>query len=781
MDAWVLDTYSTGERMALWLRDANPEGGAILVEEAFTPAFYVRADHDRLERLRTMIPTLPGVAGEPRLVARLCALDEAPSEVLEVRVRRHDKLAQIAQTVDLWGEYCEHDLYDVDLRMSHRFLLHKGLFPFARVRAWAPGVYRLRDDQWAIDFEPPPLRILRLRVQAADGRDPIHLDTPVARIELGDHVLEGREDTMLDDLARLMRDLDPDVVVTRGGDRILLPLLAERARHHRIPGWGLGRDGTPPLALRKGRSYHSYGKMYYRPGPVAIRGRIHLDEESTMLSGEEGFEGLLEQARITSTPLQELVRLSTGTAFSTMQMDAAKRDGDRLIPYRKNHPETPKSVRTHLAADRGAFSFDPQVGVHEDVWEADFGSFFPRLMILRNLSPETVLCPCCDPRDPAYPSHLIVPRVGYHVCRRREGINAKTLRRLVDRRDEYKKRRKTRPDELQKWQARSDLLKMELVTSFGYQGHKNHRFGRIEVHESINAWARHDLMRATAIARDCGFDVLHGLADSLWMKRLGPDADAHEVSRRVEHEVGVPFEVQGRFAWLVLLPNKTSNAPNAAPVGALTRFYGLFDQDVLPTRSSGHQKVDHLAGGRLKVRGVELRQHSTPNFIRRLQETILLRMADAHDADALRRVVPKALQDAGPLLRDLARLDVPAGDLLIVNNVTRNEEDYAADTLARSALRLLAEHGIKIEPGEKVTYLVLDHHAPHHRDRVAEKRLMRGDETYDAGYYRRLAIRAISSLLLPFGFDENAVEEWYSGRRQARLMEKRAAADSATS
>jgi DNA polymerase elongation subunit (family B) len=313
------------------------------------------------------------------------------------------------------------------------------------------------------------------------------------------------------------------------------------------------------------------------------------------------------------------------------QVDVAKRHGDRLIPYRKNYPEAPKNGHTYLLADRGAFAFDPQVGVYEDCHELDFSSFFPNLMVKRNLSPETVLCDCCDPRDPTHPPQLFVPAVGYHVCRRRDGINGETLARLIERRRVYKQRRKTMPDELDKWQARSDILKMELVCSFGYQGHKNHRLGRIEVHESINAWARHDLLKTASIAREHGFDILHGLSDSLWLKRFVKDADPEELSRRVEREIGIPFELQGRYKWLVLLPNKTSNAPHADPVGALTRFYGCYDGDVMPTRSSGHQKLDYIRGGRVKVRGIELRQHSTCNVIRRIQEVVLERLADADD------------------------------------------------------------------------------------------------------------------------------------------------------
>jgi DNA polymerase elongation subunit (family B) len=768
VDAFLLDAYSERNHMVVWLRQARGEGTAIRVEESFAPSFFVRAREDRLARVAAGVRLLSGV-GEPCFAERLCALEREPSRVLEVPVQRHDRLQRVADEVDIWGDCYEHELFDVDLRMSHRWFLAKGLFPFAKVRTWTPGKYRLLDEQWATDYEAPPLRVVTLDAKTPEGRRLLREEDRVGSALLNDEHFAGEEPDVLAWTAQRVRELDPDVVLTWGGDRILLQHLALRAQHHDLAGWGLGRDGSPPVVVRRGKSYFSYGKILHRPDNVRIPGRIHIDYESNGLAPPEaGLDGLIEQARIASTPLQDVVRLTTGTAFSTMQIDAAKRE-HRLVPYRKNGREKRKTGYTLLYADRGALSFDPQVGVWDDCYEFDFASFFPHLMIHRNLSPETVLCDCCDPHDPHHPTDRIVPRVGYHVCHQHEGINGKTLERLVARRQDYKQRRKTRPDELQKWQARSDLLKMELVCSFGYQGHKNHRFGRIEVHESINAWARHDLVRTTQLARDEGFEVLHGLSDSLWARRLHPAADPASLERRVSAEIGVPFDLQGKYAWFVLLPNKTSRAPGAAPVGALTRFYGLFEGDVMPTRSNGNQRLDYLAGGRLKVRGVELRQHSTPRFIRHVQEAILTRFCEARNAEKLRALVPAALQDARALLQQLNRGQVPFDDLYITNSITRELADYAVATPAASALADLAGSGISVEPGESVSYVVLDNKTRAPGRRVRERRLAEGAEEYDVDHYARLAHRAISSLLLPFGYTEEEVARSFATTRQAVL------------
>jgi DNA polymerase elongation subunit (family B) len=313
---------------------------------------------------------------------------------------------------------------------------------------------------------------------------------------------------------------------------------------------------------------------------------------------------------------------------------------------------------------------------------------------------------------------------------------------------------------------------MELVCSFGYQGHKNHRLGRIEVHESINAWARHDLLKTASIAREHGFDILHGLSDSLWLKRFVKTADAEELSRRVEREIGIPFEVQGRYKWIVLLPNKTSNAPRADPVGALTRFYGCYDGDVMPTRSSGHQKLDYIRGGRVKVRGIELRQHSTSNIIRHIQEVVLERLADADDLKGLRAQIPRALDDAGRVLREIRDGTIPLHDLVITNSIMREEEEFRVKTHAWAAVSQLKRAGVRIPPGESVRYVVTND-TDRTDQRVREARLIRGDEEYDRAFYERLAIRALASLLIPFGLDETRLADRYSSTRQRKLVDAR--------
>ena len=73
------------------------------------------------------------------------------------------------------------------------------------------------------------------------------------------------------------------------------------------------------------------------------------------------------------------------------------------------------------------------------------------------------------------------------------------------------------PEVRERLSRRVKMLKWILVTAFGYQGYRNARFGRIECHEAINAYARALIGDLIAFAESRGYRALHSLVDSLWL------------------------------------------------------------------------------------------------------------------------------------------------------------------------------------------------------------------------------------------------------------------------
>src|SRR5438132_12208255 len=66
-----------------------------------------------------------------------------------------------------------------------------------------------------------------------------------------------------------------------------------------------------------------------------------------------------------------------------------------LVVWKKNRPEDFKDAENLLRGDRGGFTFEPEVGVHEGLYELDFSSLYPSIMVKYNISAETLDCSCC--------------------------------------------------------------------------------------------------------------------------------------------------------------------------------------------------------------------------------------------------------------------------------------------------------------------------------------------------------------------------------------------------
>jgi DNA polymerase I len=403
-----------------------------------------------------------------------------------------------------------------------------------------------------------------------------------------------------------------------------------------------------------------------------------------------------------------------------------------LIPGTKTQVEAYKPVRTLHDADRGGFIFQPDVGLHEDVHELDFSSLYPNIMIEHNISPETVLCDCHPEREP-------VPGLDYNICPKR-GFLADVLEPIVTDRDDLKARIRDTEDaaERERLTARSEALKWILVTCFGYQGYKNSKFGRIEAHEAINAYARDILLEAKDIFAANGWEVIHGIVDSVWVtpkpgERQEPLA---VVAGEISEQVRVPLEFEHEYDWVCFVPRRESTT------GALTKYFG---------KISG---VDEY-----KIRGIELRQHSTPPFVKEAQREYL-DVLDEHRE-------PEAVCDR--FHRDVVALQegrVPPEKLVIRKRVSKPLSAYSQATLTVSALQRYQRCGIEKSPGQPVRYVVVDDDA-----RVAERVRLPFESvaSVDTEFYETELLRACESIVSPLGWHREDINRYLRDETMMRL------------
>lgn len=730
-DGWLLDVTESadGRSVVLWVKD-RPTGRVRRTAVDFRPPFLVTGPRAELPRLAARLASLPVVASVALGSGRPSLFDRRPRPVLSVTPSLNPGRRALARTIDALGGYETFTLYDVDLSPPQLYYLGHGLYPFAPVVRTGPDLTATEPAE-TIDYATPPLRLAPLEVHLVGerrGRIPPP-DGRIGAVRLGGTTLNGPEEDLLLALVGELARSDPDLLLTQGGDSFDLPWLYRRAAACGLAPseFVLGREPVGFAPARAARSFESYGRVLHRSATFPLPGRFHIDRENSFLYDDAEVAGLVDAARLSRLSLQTVVRQSPGTCFTAMEMAHALALGAH-VPWKKNRPEGFRRADHLVAADRGGVILLPPVGVHDHLDEFDFASLYPHIMVRKNLSAETLECRCC-PTSP-----LRAPGLGYRSCTRRVGLIPRTLAPLLARRLAYKaalKRPGIPADEAERLRRRVRMLKWVLVTAFGYQGYRNARFGRIECHEAINAYARELLASLVPAAEAAGYSVVHGIVDSLWLRPVDPahPPDPGAFARRMSERFDLPLGYEGRYRWIVFLPAVTHG------LGVPNRYYGLYED------------------GEFKLRGIGGRRHDTPVLVRRFESEVLSLFRTARDADGVRALVPRALARADRFAERVRAGAWPVDELLVSHRVGQAPEAFVTFTDSVAALRQLAEAGAARGAGEVVRFVLLDRRSRSFRRRVRAAELLEGDERYDVGAYLDLLARDAETLLAPFGVD----------------------------
>jgi DNA polymerase-2 len=436
------------------------------------------------------------------------------------------------------------------------------------------------------------------------------------------------------------------------------------------------------------------------------------------------MQGIYEVARTCRMPLHTAARASIGRCMSSLQFYHATKKGI-LIPWKPTLAERFKTYEELLVADRGGFTFEPEIGVHEKVAEFDFASLYANIMMKRNLSAETVGCDCC--RD----SNNRVPELGYNICEKRLGIVPISLKILIKKRAEYKKLRNAETDPIQKriYDERQNALKWILVTSFGYLGFNNAKFGRIDAHIAVCAFDRHVFLQASKIAERLGFRVLHGIVDSLWVqKRNVTTNDYLELKSTIEHETRFEISFEGVYKWIAFVHSKES-----AKVPVANRYFGAFED------------------GSLKIRGIEARKHDTPMLFEKFQLEVLKIMAGGNTIAEVRALMPQVQETFAKYARLLKDRKVPVDDLIFVKNVSNDTDQHSErNTIENDALGRLAKEGRMLKAGQTLRYIISDYDKKSRKATPLE--LVDERTAFDPDRYIVLLAQTCNSVTEPFGY-----------------------------
>ncbi|WP_117592475.1 type B DNA-directed DNA polymerase [Haloprofundus halophilus] len=679
----------------------TPDGVEFTRNSSYEPTIYVSAHGEGdLAEVSEVLRRHPKVT-LAHLVEERIGFRHDQEPVLRVDVVDLDAVTDVAHEVRGWRKPGEYRCYNVDLSREFRYCLEEG-----------------------VSSTPErTLTVLDISIsesQLASGR--------ITTADLDDETISGTQEEVLEVVHDRLSADDPDVLLLNTSEAV--PGLYEQAERVGNREFELGRlPGWQQLAGES--TYASYGNVGHSPARYNLPGRVIIDRSNTFMWNQTNLDGCLDLVERSGKPLQELAWSSIGTILTAIQIREARKRGV-LVPWNSWRHEQFKTMCQLHEADRGGFTFAPKVGLHEDVHELDFSSLYPNIIVTRNVSPEKIRCECHADRED-------VPGLGYCICDERGYLPA-VLEPLIEDRDAIKAelRETDDPERENVLEGRSNAIKWILVSCFGYQGFSNAKFGRIECHEAINAFAREILLDSKQVFEQNGWEIVHGIVDSIWVRRIRDEEQTplDELVEQISQGVGIRLEYEAAYDWIAFVPMRDSDA------GALTKYFGkVADED------------------EYKYRGIECRQRSTPAFIEEAQ-TDMIRILDEYQE-------PEPVCDRLKLwVKRLRSGGVEPEDLLINNRVTKHVDEYSQYTRNVAALERAEGHGLSRSPGESVSYVVVDDEK-RSRDRVA---LAHEDlSTYDVDFYETQLLRAAESVLSPLGWRRSAIENALSGSQDSKL------------
>lgn len=741
---WIFDVYpSTDGHMNVWIICEN--GKRIKLVDTFRPRFYVSANKGTLTELQNLVSKLPVCSC--RFVRKYTESSSSRSVVLEVTVKNYKRIPFFVRKILDSGNYLKYQVHNSDVPPSQLYIYERDLFPLAfveiKIEKYALS-YKLLDSVEAVNYTVPPFRFAELQLSSTKKHKPSTFKESIDEIGLvfdnGEKIVvdSGTERYKLLHAAYLIRKFDPDIIFTKGGDSFIFSYLTKRAIFNNISdNFVLSRDKTPLVAKpKKGTTYMSYGQTHYRSPTRRLYGRIHVDENNTFVVRESGFHGLIEIARSCRVLLHKASRSSIGTTMSSLQNYQGLKDGF-LIPRNKQVGESFKSAYQLLIGDRGGFVYEPKMGIHDQVGEIDFSSMYPSLMAKYNISAETVLCDCCPD------SSLRFPELDFHVCEKRRGIVPKVLEFAVKKRLLYKKLVKETNDKVLRevYDKRQSALKWILVTCFGYLGYRNSKFGTVDGHMGVCACGRDSLLTASHIAEERSFNVIHGIVDSLWLKKDNTSTEDYlQLAEEIATKVDLPLDFSGLYKWIVFLPSKTH--PN---VPVLNRYYGVKDD------------------GTVKVRGIEIRRRDTPKFICNAQTDMINALAQANNSKEFFEKIPDVLKVVKHYRKKLLDGEIPIWDLVVTKRLSKELQDYSQNISQTIAGEQLKKDGFEIYAGKSLKFIFTDSKNKRYNRRIKAKELISEKTNPDMQKYLSLLYSASSSLLSQFGYSANRISEYTRG------------------
>jgi len=580
------------------------------------------------------------------------------------------------------------------------------------------------------------------------------------------------EADMLEAFINYVKKYDPDILAGYFSDGFDLPYLRARAEKNKIK-LNLGIDNSLPRFSR--------GRMI----TGKIKGIIHIDllrfiknaysqylqsetlslnEVANELLGErkkewvhkssfeikkhewaEFFEYNLQDSVLVYNlldkmwaDLSEFTKIVQEPLFNISRNTMASNAEDYIIHNLEKYNEIAekKPIHDEIRKRRmkpkyeGAFVFQPEPGLYNDVVFFDFSSMYASVIVTYNLSLSTF----SDKKIPN--SNVADLKEGRVYFSKKTGFFSEMLKEFIEKRRKYKLEYNKNPNNMLK--ARSNAYKLLANASYGYQGFFGARYYCYEAAAATAYFARQSIKKAINGFEENGFKVVYGDTDSC----------AVVLGNKTKKQV------------LKVLNKINENLPGVMELD----YEGLFKRGIWVTKRTGefgakkkYALIDEK--NKIKIRGFETVRRDWCNLARETQNKVLqLILQEGNEK--------KALEYVKKIIQQIKNREIELEKLIIKTQLKKPIDEYKAISPHVTIAKKMKEKGMPVDIGMLIKYYIAEKEG---KKSLIRERAKLPDEKgkYDVDYYlNNQILPAVENIFEVFNVK---IKELVDGKKQMKL------------
>ncbi|HLC55213.1 MAG TPA: DNA-directed DNA polymerase [Candidatus Nanoarchaeia archaeon] len=422
------------------------------------------------------------------------------------------------------------------------------------------------------------------------------------------------------------------------------------------------------------------------------------DAELTYRLAEVMLPNLHEMVKLVGQNLFDVARMTFGQFVEWYIIRNIERFNE-LIP---NRPYMGEIEERDMESYEGAFVFEPQPGLYENIMGFDFRSLYPSIIVSHNICLSTITKEAKNVHTT--PEIILRNKAAkYYFTKDYQGFLPAILKEIIERRANIKAAMKKEKAKNPVLNARQYGLKILANSFYGYFGFSGARWYNNECAASITAWARHYIHEAIKKFQDEGFTVLYSDTDSLY-HTLGNKkrADALKLMENINENLPDMMELEFENYYLrgIFVMKKGEKK------GAKKKYALIDEKNVI------------------KVRGFETIRGDWSIIAREVQDHVLHLILEENDVNGAEQYVKQTI-------KDVRQKNLPKDKMVIRKQLKKKIENYDAVGPHVAVAQRLRERGIKVQEGSLISYIVCEGRG------MIRDRAKPVDEatTYDAEYY----------------------------------------------